>query len=104
MAKLPITLLNPARKATWAGSNAFSVCVKVVPPLRLQVTKISLVAEIAWYDTHTLSDPSAAIHSRSSTGIIGLVGLISQEPPPSLLVGTWTFASASDVARLASWT
>src|SRR5439155_1318783 len=88
MAKLPITLLNPARKATWAGSNAFPVCVKLVPPSRLQVTKISFVAEIAWYDTHTLSAPSAAIHSRSSTGILAPVGLRSHELPPSLLVDT----------------
>src|SRR6267378_1547149 len=61
------------------------------PASKLQLTRRLKVAT-SWYEMQTLVAWSAAIHSRSSPGIVALVMFLLQVAPPSRLVETVTFA------------
>src|SRR5881409_3722217 len=65
--------------------------VKLAPASKLQLTSM-LNVTMSWYEMHTLVAWSAAIHSRSSMGIVALVTFLLQVFPPSWLVLTVTFA------------
>src|SRR5438105_9442560 len=67
IARLPISL-SSIRKA-WATSIAEPSWVKVAPASKLQLTSM-LKVTMSWYEMHTLDAWSAAIHSRSSPGIV----------------------------------
>src|SRR3989440_1184579 len=97
IARLPISL-SSIRKA-WATSIAEPTWVKVAPASKLQFTSI-LNVTMSWYEMHTLDAWSAAIHSRSSPGIVALRTFLLQVFPPSWLVLTVTFARL----RLATYT
>src|SRR5438046_7819347 len=75
IARLPISL-SSIRKA-WATSIAEPSWVKVAPASKLQLTSM-LKVTMSWYEMHTLDAWSAAIHSRSSPGIVALSTFLLQ--------------------------
>src|SRR5437773_7848200 len=87
--RFPISL-SSIRKAC-AASIAEPNWVKDAPASKLQLTSM-LNVTMSWYEMHTLVAWSAAIHSRSSPGIVALVTFLLQVAPPSWLVETVTFA------------
>jgi hypothetical protein len=79
--RLPISF-SSSRNAC-ATSIAEPSCVKLAPASKLQLTSM-LKVTMSWYETHTLVAWSAAIHSRSSPGMVALRTFLLQVCPPSV--------------------